>query len=105
MRSAENVTPGTIGVADLPASQSPLITDAVGCLVWWPLAALLYMVVFPAEGGIGIAATGAGLLTLRLAHLTWGVARSRVGAQRSRRAAFSRRADARSPSAARTAWS
>jgi hypothetical protein len=94
---------------ELP-SPGPLITNAAGCLVWWPLAAMAYLVVFPSEGGIGIAVTGAALLALRVARLTWVVATSgagaqRAGAQRLRRAAFSRRSAARSPSAARTAWS
>jgi hypothetical protein len=88
-----------------PAPQSPLITRAAGCLLWWPLAALASLVIFPSQGGLGIAATGAALLVLRLAHLTWGVAASGVGGQRVRRSPRSRRAAARSPNAASTAWS
>jgi hypothetical protein len=91
--------------AELPPSQGPLITNAVGCLVWWPLAALAYLVVFPTQVGVGLAVTGAVLLVMRLAHLTWGVAAARVGPQVLRRAACSRREAARSPSAASTAWS
>ena len=89
---------------EVPLSQGPLITHAVGCLVWWPLAALACVVVFPGLGGVGIAATGIGLLALRLGHLTWGVAMSSAGVQRYRRP-VSRRAAARSPRAASTAWS
>jgi hypothetical protein len=89
---------------EVPPSHGPLITHAVGCLVWWPLAALACVVIFPSLGGVGIAAAGVGLLALRLAHLTWGAASSRLVAQRLRRSA-SRRAAARSPRAASTAWS
>jgi|SRR5581483_7489298 len=95
----------SVSRAELPASQRPLITDVAGCLVWWPLAALAYLVIFPEQVGIGIAVTGAVLLTVRLAHLTWAVAAARVGAQRVRRADCSRAEAARSPSAASTAWS
>lgn len=91
--------------AELPPSQGPLITHAVGCLVWWPLAALAYLVVFPTQVGVGVGVTGAALLAARLAHLTWGVAASRVRPQLLRLAACSRRDAARSPSAASTAWS
>jgi hypothetical protein len=65
--------------AELPPSQGPLITQVVGCLVWWPLAALACVVIFPGQGGFGVAAAGAGLLALRLAHLIWGVAATSAG--------------------------
>jgi hypothetical protein len=91
--------------AEVPPSQGPLISQAAGCLVWWPLAAMVYLVIFPGDVGVGIAVTGVGLLALRLTRLTWAVTGSTEVVQRLRRAAFSRRAAARSPSAARTALS
>lgn len=91
--------------AELPPPQGPLITHAVGCLVWWPLAAMLYLVVASNDVGVGIALTGVGLLALRLIQLIWRVVVSGGPVQRRRRAAFSRRADALSPRAASTAWS
>jgi hypothetical protein len=63
---------------ELPGSQGPLITHAVGCLVWWPLAALVCVVVFPGQGWFGIAAAGFGLLALRLVQLTWRTVVSRI---------------------------
>lgn len=85
--------------------RGPLVTDAVGCVVWWPFAAMLSLVIRPDLGGLGIAATGAALLMLRLAHVSWAAAASGTAGQRLRRAASCRRAEARSPSATSTAWS
>lgn len=56
---------------DEPApARGPLISRVVGCLVWWPLASLVSLVLFPRLDGIGI--SGGVLLALRLAHLSWG---------------------------------